>query len=266
MRSLLNLVRKVYSHRSLILSMAMQEMRYRYAGTVAGFVWTIINPLATVLVFWFIFSVGFKIQPVNDIPFVVLFFCAYIPWLTFSETLSANTRSIVGHAYLVKKIVFPVEILVVVNLVASLISHGAMLVILSIVMATNGIGFSLYNLQFIYYLGALMLFSLGMGWFFSALNVFFRDTEQIISVMLNLWFWLTPIVWIIDMIPEQYQFIIKINPMYYVAEGYRFSFIYHTPFWDLYRWSGYFWLACLLTFIVGGLVFRKLKPEFADVL
>jgi len=266
MITLFNLTKKIYFHRSLIKRMAIQEIQKRYAGTVAGFAWMIVQPLAIILVFWFIFSVGFKIQPKNDVPFVALFFCAFVPWLTFSETLMANTSCITSKPHLVKKIVFPIEILVVVNLMASLISHGFMLIILMIVLALNGIPVSVYNLQFIYYLLALMIFSTGLGWLFSSVNVFFRDTEQIIGVLINIWFWMTPIVWYIEMIPEQYRFIIKLNPMYYIVEGYRHSFIHHTYFLDVYRWAGYFWVMCAVVFVIGGLVFRKLKPEFADVL
>ena len=266
MASLFRFFKRLYLYRSLIVAMAYQEVKKRYAGTVAGFIWTIVNPLVTILVFWFVFSVGFKIQPVGKFSFVIIFFCGFIPWLTFSETLLFNTNAIVGNAHLVKKTVFPTEILPLVNLVASLISHAVMLVILAVVLLINDISFSIYNIQFIYYFFSLVVFSLGLGWFFSAINVWLRDANQIIGVVLNMWFWLTPIVWLIDMIPKKYQFIIKLNPMFYIVDGYKQSFVYHVPFWENYQLGIYFWVVALSTFFFGGYVFRKLKPEFADVL
>jgi len=264
--ALFRFIKRIYFYRSLIAAMAVQEVKKRYAGTLAGFTWTIVNPLVTVLVFWFIFSVGFKIQPVGNFSFVVVFLSGFIPWLTFSETLMFNTNAIVANPHLVKKTVFPTEILPLVNLVASLISHAAMLIVLAIVLLMNDIFFSIYNLQFFYYFFSLIVLSLGMGWLFASLNVFFRDTAQIIGVVLNMWFWLTPIVWLIDMIPKKYQYIIKLNPMYYIVDGYKRSFVYHLPLWDNYRVGIYFWLVAISLFLIGGYVFRKLKPEFPDVL
>lgn len=266
MNPLFNFIKKVYTYRSIIRAMAIREMQSRYAGTLAGFVWSVINPLMVILVFWFVFSVGFKVQPVGNVPFIVVFMSGMIPWTMFAETLMANTNAIIANAHLVKKTVFPTEILPIVNLVASSITHVIMLIILALLLLFNKIPFSFYNFQFLYYLAALSVFSIGLGWIFSAVNVFYRDTGQILGVIINMWFWLTPVVWLMDIIPQKYQFIIKLNPMYYIVEGYKESFIYHAPFWQNYKLGIYFWAIAVLLFIVGGLIFRKLKPEFADVL
>lgn len=266
MSALVNFLKRIYLYRSMIMTMAIREIQSRYAGTLAGFVWSVINPLMMIFVFWFIFSVGFKIQPVGSAPFIVVFLCGLIPWTMFSETLMANTNSITGNSHLVKKMVFPTEILSIVNLVASLISHGIMLAILIVLLLFTKIPFSIYNFQFLYYLVALSVFTLGLSWCFSAINVFYRDVGQIIGVVLNMWFWLTPIVWLMDMVPKNYQIIFKLNPIYYIVEGYRFAFAYHVPFWVHYRWGIYFWSLSFLSLIIGGFIFRKLKPEFADVL
>ena len=266
MAALLRFFKRIYLHRSLIFVMAMQEVKKRYVGTFAGFMWTVINPVMTILVFWFVFSVGFKVQPMGDIPFAVIFFCGFIPWLTFSETLLVNTNSLIANQHLVNKVVFPTEILPIINLIASFISHAVMLAILLILLFAYGLPLSIYNLQFIYYLFAMSAFILGLSWLLSALNVFFRDTSQIITVIVNMWFWFTPIVWVIDMVPPQYRYIIKLNPMYYIVSGYKASFVYHAPFWDSARLGLYFWVICISVFLAGGYVFRRLKPEFADLL
>ena len=266
MKLFFNFLRRIYVYRSIIMTMAIREIQSRYVGTLAGFVWFVINPLMIILVFWFVFSVGFKVQPFGNIPFILVFVCGLIPWTMFSETLMANTNAITRNVHLVKKMVFPTEILSIVNLVASLISHVIMLGILLSLLLFYKISFSFYNVQFFYYFIALSIFTLGLSWFFSAVNVFYRDVGQILGVILNMWFWLTPIVWLMDMVPKEYQYIIKLNPIYYIVEGYRFSFIYHVPFWVNYDLGIYFWGVSLLSLFMGGLIFRKLKPEFADVL
>ncbi len=266
MISLFNFLKKVYSYRSMIWAMTIQEIQRRYAGTLVGFVWSVINPLMMILIYWFVFSVGFRVKPSGGIPFIVTFCCGFIPWIMFNESLMASTNAIKANVHLVKKMVFPTEILPIVNLIASLITHSFMLIMLIVLLLLNDITLSFYNFQFIYYFLALSAFTLGLSWFFSAVNVFYSDIGQALVVILNMWFWLTPIVWMIDIIPQKYHLIIKLNPMYYIVDGYKASFAYHNPFWHNYGLGIYFWIICLLTFVIGGLVFRKLKPEFADVL
>lgn len=217
-------------------------------------------------VYWFVFSIGFKVKPSGDIPFVLVFFCGLIPWTMFNEFLTINTNTILKNPHLVKKIIFPTEILAVVDLLTVWVNQAVMLLMLCVLMMVNDIAFSLYNLQFIYYLLSLSVFSIGLGWFLSAFNVFYRDVGHILSVILSLWFWLTPVVWMKDMIPAEYQFFIKLNPIYYVVEGYKSSFIYHVPLWTNFGWDLYFWCLALTMLGIGGTVYKKLKPEFAEVL
>lgn len=266
MLALFNFLKRLYSYRAVIATMALHDIKSRYIGTIGGVFWSLVNPLLTILVYWFVFSLGLKVQPIGDVPFIVYFCAGMIPWMVFSETLSTSTSAITRNSYLVKKMVFPTEILPIVNLVANLISHGILLLIFLVILALNGILFSLFNLQFLYYLAALCVFSISLSWFVSSVNVFFRDTAMIAGVIINVWFWLTPIVWIIESMPPAYQLFIKLNPMYYIVDGYRKSFIYHTPLWEDGWFGVYFWVTNLMFLIIGGMVFRKLKPEFADVL
>jgi lipopolysaccharide transport system permease protein/teichoic acid transport system permease protein len=266
LRSLLRFLGGLYSRRSVIWAMAKREIRTRYAGTFAGLVWSVVHPLMMILIYWFVFSVGFKVKPAGDTPFIIVFLCGLIPWTAFSETLSASANAITGNPHLVKKAVFPTQILPVVHLTASMVSHVIMLVILAIVMLAYGMPFSVYNLQFVYFLLGMSVFCIGLGWIVAALNVFYRDVGQILTVVLNMWFWLTPIVWAEGMIPERFRIFLKLSPMFYVVHGYRASFVYHTPFWDNWRLGGYFWVVSVTVFALGGLLFRKLRPSFPEVL
>jgi len=250
----------------MIKAMAMREIQSRYVETFGGLLWSIIRPLMTIAVFWFIFSAGFRVRPAGDVPFLVVFLCGLIPWMMFTEVLMTSTNVISTNVNLVTKTVFPTEILPLVCLVASLITHGIMLVIFAVVLLVSKMSLSFYNFQFLYYLFALSVFSLGLGWFLASVNVFCRDIAQGLGVVLNLWFWLTPIVWNIEMIPQKYRYIIKLNPFYYIVDGYRASFIYRLPIWHNYRLGICFWVVCLSMFAIGAFTFRKLKSEFAEAL
>jgi len=250
----------------MIWAMSVREVQSRYIGTMGGMLWAVVNPLMMILVYWFVFSKGFKVQPPGGIPFIVVFLCGFIPWSMFAEALTTSAGSIRSNAHLITKTVFPTEILPVVNITASLITHSIMLTIFIIVMIFNKISFSFYNWQFIYYLSGLLIFSLGLGWFLSAINVFFKDVGQALGVVINIWFWLTPIVWLPEMIPHKYQYFLKLNPMFYIVDGYKSSFIYHSPIWHDPMEGIYFWGVALSVFIIGAVTFKKLKSEFAEVL
>lgn len=259
-------LKMLFKSRSLIGALVVREIQGRYVGTFGGLIWSVINPLMMILVYWFVFSVGFKIQPPGGVPFIIIFLCGLIPWTLFSETLMSNVEVVRSNPHFVKKMVFPTEVLVVVNFFASLVTHAIMLVILFALMWFNDLSISIFNFQFVFYLFALSIFTVGMSWLISALNVFYKDIGQVVGVVLNLWFWLTPIVWMVDMIPPKYQIFLNLNPMLYIVAGYKNSFLYDMAFWTHYRTGGMFWGISLFIFIFGGLVFRRLKPEFAEVL
>ncbi|MDH5763315.1 MAG: ABC transporter permease [Nitrospinota bacterium] len=261
-----NLVKKLRVHGGTIKSMAITEIRSRYVDTIGGLIWALIHPLLVILVYWFVFSVGFKITPPGGVPFILVFLSGFIPWIIFNETLMGNTNVLQTHSHLVTKTVFPTEILPVIRLLVSMVTHFVMLFFLLIIMFVLDVSFSIYNFQFIYYLFALTVLILGLSWLCSSVNLFFRDTAQILQALLPLWFWLTPIVWFRDMIPDKYQWILDLNPLVYIVEGYKKSFIYHSPFWEDLPSAANFWAVGILAFVIGGLVFRKLKPEFAEVL
>ena len=261
-----NLIKKFRVHGGTIKTMAITEIRSRYVDTIGGLIWAVVHPLLIILVYWFVFSVGFKITPPGGAPFILVFLSGFIPWTIFNETLVSNTRVIQANSHLVTKTVFPTEILPVVRLLVSLVTHFIMLFVLMIIIFISDISFSIYNFQFLYYLFALTILTLGLSWLLSSINLFFRDTAHILQALLPLWFWLTPIVWFREMIPQQYQWLLDLNPLVYIVEGYKKSFIYYSPFWEDISSAAYFWSIGIVAFVVGGLVFRKLKPEFAEVL
>ena len=112
----------------------------------------------------------------------------------------------------------------------------------------------------------MCVLALGLGWAVSALNPFMRDVGQIVSVVLQIGFWATPIFWDINMMPSKLQIVLKLNPMFYIVQGYRESFIYFLPFWKHPFQTLYFWIVAVAIFVIGALIFKKLKPQFVDVL
>ncbi len=256
----------VFGQRYLILAMAKREIAAQYVGSLLGFIWTFIHPLVLIFVFWFVFSIGFKVKPTNDVPFVVWLTAGMAPWFLFAQILTTSVGTVVVHANLIKKTVFHSEILPIVSIACGIVTHLVFLVLLVSLLAFQQMAFSLYTVQFLYYLFCLCVLTLGIGWIVSALNVFFRDISQIVGVVIQVGFWATPIFWDIEMMPSKVQMVLKLNPMFYIVQGYRDSFIYQKGFWEHPALTLYFWTITLLILVVGIVVFQRLKPQFADVL
>jgi len=264
--SFINFLRLIVNQRNLIFSMVRRQIATEHIGSLLGFIWMFVNPIVTIGVFWFVFSVGFKAKPVENVPFVVWLTAGMAIWKLFSDVVGSASGAILNNASLIKKTIFPSQILPFVSLISCLISHAVFLFLLVGLLLCYELTFSFYFFQSLYYLFCMVILSLGLSWVVSALNVFMRDVGQTVSVVLQVGFWATPIFWNIDMMPIKYHFIIKLNPMFYIVQGYRDSFINFVPFWNHPYLTLYFWFVAIATFILGSLVFRQLKPQFADVL
>ncbi len=250
----------------MILALAVRELQSRYVGTFGGILWTFAHPLAVITVFYFVFAVGFRSQGPDGTPFLLWFVCGLVPWLFFNETLLAATDSITRHAHLIKKTVFPSEILPVVNITAGLVPHSIFLLIVTGLLAWYQVPFAADRLMVVYFLLCACVLLLGLGWLLSAIQVFYRDVSHALSIVLNLLFWTTPIVWSSDMIPEEYRGLLFFNPMYYIIEGYRGLLVFNEIVWPSAAHTAYFWCVVTATFLAGAYVFGRLKPEFADVM
>ena len=246
--------------------MAKRELEAQYVGSLLGFIWTFIQPMVMIFVFWFVFSVGFRVQPTNDVPFVVWLTAGMASWFVFSDIIIGSVGVVVSNSHFIKKTMFPVEILPVIKIVSCLITHLIFLLILVALIIIQKMPVNLFFLQFLYYLFCMAVLALGLGFAVSAFNVFIRDINQVVIIMLQLGFWTTPIMWDIGIMPSQVQTILKLNPMYYIVQGYRDSFIYSSPFWEHASQTLYFWVVTIIIFSIGALIFKKLKPQFADVL
>jgi lipopolysaccharide transport system permease protein/teichoic acid transport system permease protein len=248
------------------LSFAKREVIAQYVGSFLGFIWTFINPMAKIFIFWVVFSVGFRVQPKNDVPFVVWLTAGMSIWFVFADIVNGSAGLIVSNAHLIKKTLFHSQILPVIKVVSCLITHSVFLMVLIGLIIFHKMPFSFYYLQFLYYLFCMSILALGISYIVSALNVFIRDIGQIVAVLLQMGFWATPIFWDIQMMPPKIQAIFNYNPMFYIVQGYRDSFIYFLPFWQRPYQVLYFWLLAMAIFVIGALIFKKLKPQFPDVL
>lgn len=262
----LSFLKDIYRSKKLILDLVKNDFKQKYLGSYFGLFWAFVQPVTMICVLWFVFEVGFKSSAVSNVPFILWLSSGMIVWFFFSDGLNSAMNSVVANSFLVKKVVFRVSILPVVNIISALYIHVFFVFFLMFMFVLYGFSPSVYWLQLPYYTLCLIVLLLGFSWLTSSLNVFFKDISPIIGIFLQFGFWLTPIFWQISMVPQKYQWIIKLNPVYYIVQGYRNSFIDNIWFWQNYAVTQYFIVSAGFVFVFGGLVFKRLRPHFADVL
>lgn len=263
---LLKFISDIYKNRFVISELTKRDFKNIYVGSTLGIVWTFIQPLAMTLILWIVFAFGFRSQAMDGIPFVIYLLTGLFPWNFFSEALVKNTTVIEEYAFIVKKVQFRISILPIVKICSAFLVYGIFMLILIAFMVLYDMPFSFYWFQSFYYLFAMSMLLLAFSWVFASINVFFKDTAQIIGIVVQVGFWLTPVFWNMNMFPEEFHPYFKLNPMYYIIEGYRDSFIHFVPFWSKIALGAYFWIGTLITMLIGVFTFIRLRSHFADVL
>ncbi len=260
------LVKSILGMRKIIFSLVINEFKLRYFGSSLGALWAFVQPLATILVMWFVFQVGFKAVPIDNIPFVLWLASGMVPWFFISDSINNATSSILSNSYLVKKISFNVNVLPLISVLSSLIVHCFFILFLMLMFIIYGYEPNIYWLQIPYYTFSGLFLILGISMMTSSLVVYVKDVKHLVSVVVQFGFWLTPIFWNFKVVPEKYIDLISLNPFLHIIDGYRESLIYHQWFWEDSNEFLYFWVFSTLVYLVSSYIFNKLRPMFADVI
>ena len=266
-RQFLIFLRELVKNRRIIIELTKSDFRQKYLGSYLGIIWAFVHPTIYMFILWYVFTNAFKSMPVDNAPFLLWMMSGIIPWFFFSESLLNATNSIIEYTFIVKKVTFSIGMLPLVKILSALIIHFFFIIAILIICLCYGYKPSIYNLQVFYYLFASIILLLGISWLTSSLVLFMRDVGQIVNMILQFMFWLTPLFWSTKLLSPFTLNLIKLNPVYYLVQGYRDAFVYKVWFWEgHYMLSLYFWMITGFFFVIGGVVFRKLRPHFADVL
>lgn len=267
----LTMLQDIWNNKALIRELAKNDFKKKFAGSYFGILWAFVSPIVTICVYWFVFTVGMKGAggDVDGYPFVLWLIAGIIPWFLFSEIMTSGTNVLVEYTYLVKKIVFNISILPVMKIVTATVIHLFFVVLMLVIFLAMGYPPSIYMLQIPYYMVGLWLLSAGCVFVSSAIVVFFKDLTQVVTIFLQVFIWITPIMWNDAQMLVNHPVIaqiIRLNPMYYIVNGYRNAMIHHQWFWENPGMTIYFWVVTILIFVFGSSTFKRLKPHFADVI
>jgi lipopolysaccharide transport system permease protein len=255
------------AHRSTIEAFVRRDIQGRYVTSVLGLSWAIVQPVVLLLLYTFVFSTVLKIRFGTNgttAGFAVYLFCGMLPWLAFAEGLSRSASVVLEQTPLIKKVVFPSEILPAYVVISALAMEFVGLVVLlaGVGLFYRGLGWPLLLLPLVIVLQ--FLFTMGLGWLLASLNVFLRDVGQLLGLALTFWMFVTPIFYPAELMPARFGWVLDVNPMFYVIQAYRDVVLEQRlpALGDVGALAG----IALAAFIAGYWFFCRSKHAFVDVL
>lgn len=257
-----NTMNTLLTHHELISAWTMRIIRGRYKQSALGILWAVIQPIASAVILSIIFTVFVQVDTGN-VPYLVFSYTAMVPWVFFSSTLTDIVDSMVNNAQLVSKIYFPREIFPIAALLARLLDFAIALSILIILLLVNRIPFGVGWLYLPVVLLIQIILTLGLGLAGASLNVFYRDTRHLLVLGLQLWFYATPIIYPITLVPEWLRPFYFLNPMAGIISAYRAIILNQTMPDSSLLISA---VSSIVIFIVGYWFFKKTEHHFADII
>jgi len=253
--------KELWRYRELIFFLTWRDIKVRYKQAALGVTWAVLQPVLTAVVTTFVFSRGLKVQT-GDIPYPLFMLSAYLPWHLFQNSLTRSSGSLVQNSNLLTKIYFPRVIIPVSSVMAAMVDFLISLVILVVVMIGYRVPLTLNIVWIIPFTLLAILSALAVGLWFSALNVRYRDVQQMVPFIAQIWLYMTPVLYPITISSPVWKFVYNLNPMVGVVTGFRWALFGKTPpdptiFISI--------AAVLLLFASGLFFFRRMEKTFADV-
>lgn len=255
---MLQLIREIHHNRELIWALALKELHVRYKRSVLGFLWALLHPLFMMIILTVVFSAMVRF-PIDK--YAVFLVSMLLPWIFFSQALTYSVECLVTNGDLLKKVrvaksVFPVAVILsnTINFLLSLVPLALILLVLHFPLHWTWIYLPIPIL-------ALLMFVLGCGFFLSAVNVYFRDVTHIVQIILQGWFYLSPIMFSLEILPHHYRMFFRLNPMLYILNGFRLA-IYYGLLPSLQSVAASIAIGAVTLFL-GYSFFRRLEHTFA---
>jgi ABC-type polysaccharide/polyol phosphate export permease len=260
-------LRNLVERRALVAQLVSRDFRTRYVGSSAGWLWGVVHPVVQLLIWIMVFQYWFgQTLSADEVTtnYPLFLFCGILPWWLCQETVTRSAGSLVEQSNLITRTVFPSEVVPVSIFLSSMIHH---LIAVLLAILTVGVWLKTISPMIVLlpvYMLFLGLFAVGVGWIASSLHVYLRDTAQALIVIVNLWFWITPIMLGEHRNLGRFQVLVRWNPMSWIVKAYRHRLL--SSQWPDWRELAVIAAYSIGVFVLGGLFFRHLKRGFADVL
>lgn len=254
--------KSLFGYHELLRELTMREIRQRYKQSVLGYAWVILNPFFQMIVMAFVFSILLRAQDLG-VPYPIFLYAGFLPWTLFTNSIGSSVNALVGNAGLLTKIYFPREVFVLSTIIAKVVDFLLASSIFVLMMIWFKIPITGHILWVLPIFGIQLLFTYGFSLFVSALNLFYRDVQYIVTLLLLVWMYLTPVIYPTEMFPEQYRFIFQLNPMAVLINAYR-QVILAGDMPNILSLSVALIVSVVLTWL-GYRFFKRVEGQFADV-
>lgn len=267
MKLVWQVIKEQFLHINLIFRLGFYEVKGKYTMHYLGGLWQILNPFIQIGVYWIIFGLGIRRgSPVGETPFFLWLIAGLVPWIYLSPTITQASNSIYSKVNLVSKMNFPVSVLPTIKIIGNSISFIPMILITIGILYINNIYSGIYLLQLLYYLWCMYVFLFALTLLLATLSTIIRDIQVMVQSVVRLMMFFLPIVWNIRNFPERIVNILKLNPFFYIIEGFRYSFLGGQWFFEDLSYTIYFWSLTILVLFIGSYVHIRFRNKFVDYL
>ena len=252
----------MFKYRELLSELTKREVKQRYKQSILGYAWVILNPFFQMLVMAFVFKFLLRVQDLG-VPYAIFLYAGLLPWTLFANSLGSSVNALVGNAGLLTKIYFPREIFILSTILAKMIDFFLASTVFVAMMIWYQIPITWNVLWFVPIFLIQMLFTYGLSLLVAAFNLFYRDIQYILGLLIMVWMYLTPVIYPTEMFPDRFRFIFQLNPLAVFVNAYRQVILGGGA--PNFISLGIGLLVSIVLTIIGYIIFKKLEGQFADV-
>lgn len=259
------ILKEQFHHKNLIFRLSFYDVKASYNMHYLGMIWQILNPFLLIGIYWLVFGLGIRGgAPVEETPFFIWLITGLVPWLFISPTITQGSNSVYSKITIVSKMNFPVSSLPSIKIVGNSFSFMFMLVITFLILLSNDVFSGVYLLQLPYYLLCTYCLLFALTLLLSTLTTIIRDIQNMVQSIMRVMMFLLPILWNVNNLPDYFINILKLNPFFYIIEGFRNSLIGGEWFYQDIPYTLYFWAISLLILLIASSVHLKFRNKFVD--
>ncbi|MDZ5711297.1 ABC transporter permease [Jeotgalibacillus haloalkalitolerans] len=268
MKALWTVIKEQIDNFYLIQRLGLFEIKSTNNNNYLGFAWELINPGIQLLVFWFVFGYGIREnEGVDGVPFFLWLFAGLLIWFFVQPSILHGSKSIYTRIKMIAKMSFPTSAIPSFVMMSKFYPHLALLAIAVVIFQFSGFPISVYYLQIPYFMFATIVFVFAINLITSTLATIIRDVQMIVQAVLRMLIYVSPILWVSFRLPEFVQVIMKINPLYYLIEGYRAAFFYQNWYFiEQWEYTLGFWTGMFVLLLIGSMIHVKFRNQLIDFL
>jgi teichoic acid transport system permease protein len=265
MKAVLEILKEQLFNVHLIYRLSSYEIKSKYQAHYFGAAWQFLNPAFQILIYWFVFGIGIrKGHPVEGVPYLLWLLIGLIPWFFISPSIIQGSNSVFTKVSMVAKMKFPVSVLPSITIISNAVNFIFMLLILGLMLMYYGINPGIYLLQLPYYFACTFIFLFSITLLFSTIATVFRDFQLILQSLMRMMLYVLPVLWDMEKLPGVYVRIFKLNPLYYLIDGYRDTLLSKGWFFNNVIYMSYFWITTILILFLGSIIHLRFRKQFVD--